>query len=71
MTIDIERLRSDLMDDYGTAMFNGFPMAVMDLAGVESASPQALVDMAQRKGIDLRDYIDDDDDDDDDDGYEY
>ena len=69
MKIDIEKLRSDMMDDYGTAMFSGFPMAVVELSQVENASPQALIDMAERRGIDLSEYADDDDEDDEDDAY--
>lgn len=55
--IDINRLRKDLMDDYGSAMFSGFPMAVMDLAKVERMSDRELVELAQKKGVDLRKYI--------------
>ena len=29
--MNIDKLRQDLIDYYGTAMSNGFPMAVMDL----------------------------------------
>ena len=29
--LDTERLRRDMEDDYGTAMSNGIPMAVMEL----------------------------------------
>lgn len=32
--IDVNHLRRDMKDYYGTAMFNGFPMAVMDLSKV-------------------------------------
>ena len=32
MYLDIERLRNDMEDYYGIAMFSGFPMAVMDLS---------------------------------------
>ena len=55
--IDVSRLRRDMEDNYGTAMFNGFPMAVMDLAKVERMSDQELVELAQKKGVDLRKYI--------------
>ncbi len=57
VTIDTERLRGDLMDRFGTAMHNGFPMAVMDLSKIERASAQELADLAQKQGIDLRKYI--------------
>jgi hypothetical protein len=54
--IDISRLRRDMLDDYGTAMFSGFPMAVMDVSRVERMSAQELVELAQKNGIDLRKY---------------
>ena len=55
--IDVSRLRRDMEDNYGTAMFNGFPMAVMDLSKVERMSDQELVELAQKNGVDLRKYI--------------
>ena len=54
--IDIRRLRSDLMDHYGTAT-GCFPMAYMDVAKVEDASAQELVDMAEKEGFDIRKYL--------------
>ena len=44
--LDYDRLRSDLMDNYGTAMCSGFPMAVMDLGKVERASESELLQIA-------------------------
>ena len=55
--IDTERLRSDLMDYYGTATFSGFPMAVIDLSRIERASDQELVEIARKNGVDLRKYM--------------
>ena len=55
--IDVNSLRKDMTDYYGTAMFSGFPMAVMDLSNVESMSDRELVELAQKKGVDLRKYI--------------
>ncbi len=55
--IDVNRLRRDLKDYFGTAMFNGFPMAVMDLSNVERLSDSELIQLAQKNGIDLRKYI--------------
>ncbi|MCR5720133.1 MAG: hypothetical protein K6F84_06160 [Lachnospiraceae bacterium] len=46
-----------MKDYYGTAMFNGFPMAVMDLSKVERMSDRELVELAQKNGVDLRKYI--------------
>ena len=55
--IDVRRLRRDMKDYYGTAMFNGFPMAVMDLSKVERMSDRELVELAQKNGVDLRKYM--------------
>lgn len=52
--IDVEKLRRYLMDYFGTAMVGGFPLAVADLSDVEMMSPEELVELAQRMGIDLR-----------------
>ena len=57
MEIDLSRLRSDLEDYYGTAVFSGMPMAVIELGQAQSASPQELVDMALRAGFDLGRYL--------------
>ena len=55
--IDVSRLRRDMKDYYGTAMFNGFPMAIMDLSKVERMPDRELVELAQKNGVDLRKYI--------------
>ena len=56
VTIDIERLRSDLIDYFGSAMYL-YPVAVMDVTEVEMASPEQLLIIARRNGFDLNDYI--------------
>ncbi len=56
MELDISKLRDDLEDYYGSAMFSGLPMAVVELTQAQTASPQELVDMAQRAGFDLDRY---------------
>ena len=53
-----ERLRADLRDYFGTAMFNGNPMAMMELEEVERASGEELRRMAPRVGIDPARYDD-------------
>ena len=58
--MDYESLRQDLMDYYGTAMHSGFPMAVIDLSGVESASDSELLRIAERESFDLSKYDIDD-----------
>lgn len=57
MELDIDRLRKDLMDTYGTAMFSGFPAAVMDLSRIERMSDREILEAAQKQGIDLNKYI--------------
>lgn len=58
----IERLRRDMIDDDMGAFFGGgFGGALIDSFDVENASPEELIEMARRKGIDLSDYMDDDD----------
>ena len=54
--IDVEGLRKNLKDYYGTAMFGGFSMAMMDLTRVERASDEEVINMAKEKGIDIRKY---------------
>lgn len=56
--MDFDKLRGDLMDYYGTAMFNGMPMAMMDLSKVEAASDEDLEFLARNAGIDPDDYED-------------
>ncbi len=57
MELDIDRLRKDLMDKYGTAMFSGFPAAVMDLSRIERMSDQEIIEAAQKQRIDLSKYM--------------
>ncbi len=51
--IDVNQLRRDLKDYYGTAMWNGFPMALMDLSRIEQMSDQEIIELAQQIGMDL------------------
>ena len=55
--MDIEQLRKDLKNYYGTAMFGGSPMAMMEISKVEKASEQELVEIAEKNRIDTRRYI--------------
>ena len=56
MEIDIEKLRKDLIDYYGTAMFNASPLAIIELTKVENASPQELINIALKTNFDLTEY---------------
>ena len=48
---DSDLLRHDLLDYYGTAAFNGFPVAMMDVFAVERMSDDELWSQAQRNGF--------------------
>ena len=50
--LEIEELRHQLMDYYGTAM-GFFPQAVIDLSRIEQASPSEVVSMARELGYDV------------------
>lgn len=60
-TINVDDLRDYMRDYYGTAMFNGFPAALMDLADVDSMDGYRLCELAEREGVDLRRFVVDDD----------
>ena len=55
MNIDFDKLREDLIDYFGTAM-GTFPIAVMNVAEVESATERELLRIATQNGFDLSDY---------------
>lgn len=50
--LDEEALRERLTDECGTAMFGGFPAALLDVADIESASSDELLEIAERLGVD-------------------
>ena len=54
--LDEEALRERLMDECGTAMFGGFPAALLDVADIESASSDELLEMAERLGVESEEY---------------
>lgn len=57
ITIDVEKLRQDMLSDSRAAFFGGgFGGAMYESFEIERSTPQELVEMAQRKGIDLRQY---------------
>jgi hypothetical protein len=53
---DPSRLRKDLEDYFGTAMFSSNPLAVMDLQRVQNASPAELRTIALQNGFDPDKY---------------
>ena len=60
MNIDIEKLREELIDFYGTAMVGPFPQAIIELTKVEKASPEELIKIAKQNNINLDNYIEED-----------
>ncbi len=56
-TVDTNRLRNDMMDHYGSAVYSGFPMAQADLIHVQRASDAELIREAQKSGFDLNKYM--------------
>ena len=60
MVLNLTKLRQALIDYYGTAAFSGMPAAMMDVFDVENASPEELVELARRAGLNLRDYEEED-----------
>lgn len=63
MKIDIEKLREDLKNDSLGAFFGGgFGGALIEASDIRLASDEELIEIARRKGTDLRSYLSDDDD---------
>lgn len=56
MNVDIERLRMDLIDYFGSAT-PIFSVAIMDVIEVENASYDKLIEIAKSNGFNLDDYI--------------
>ncbi len=56
LEINIERLREDLKNYFGTAIKYS-PLAVMNLCEVENADPYQLIEIALKNNFDLNKYI--------------
>lgn len=54
--MDYDKLRRNIKDYYGTAMFSGSPMAIIELSKVERMSNEELVKLAKKLKIDLSKY---------------
>ena len=54
--MDADALRDYLLDYCGSAMFSGFPAAVLDVVDIEQADSYELCQMAERLGIDLNKF---------------
>ena len=55
MNIDVDELRSDLIDYFGSAM-QYHPQAVIELSEVEKCSDEKVVEIALKNGFNLYDY---------------
>lgn len=53
--VDINRLREDLINYFGTAIFYN-PMTIMELEEVKKASESKLIEIAIKNGFDLDNY---------------
>ena len=56
MNVNIDKLRKDLINYFGSAMFMVSPIAMMELARVESATDEELIEIAEANGFDLDEY---------------
>ena len=54
--INIEKLRNDLIDCYGTAMFNASPLAIFELTKIKRASDEEIINIAIKNNFDLNKY---------------
>lgn len=54
--INIEKLKQDLIDYFGTAMFNASPLAMIELSKVENANDEELIEIALNNNFDLSKY---------------
>lgn len=54
---DIERLRMDLMDYFGTGACSGMPAMFFEVMDIQSMSADSLIALAENNGFDLEDYI--------------
>ena len=55
--IDIERLRNDLIDYFMGLAYVLSPVAFMNVAEVEKATPEELVEIAKKNGFDIQNYL--------------
>ena len=56
LELDYNKLRSDLINYFGTAMFNASPLAMIELSKVENATNEELIEIALNNNFDLSKY---------------
>lgn len=55
--IDIETLRKDLIDYFGTAIYTSSPLAIIELSKIENATNEELILIAQNNNFNLNKYL--------------
>lgn len=55
--IDIDSLRKDLKDYFGTAMFNVSMFAMIDLINVDKLNDEEVINLALKNGFNLNNYV--------------
>lgn len=56
MEIDIEKLRSDLIDYFGTGMMSGIGAFTINISIIEKASPDKLIEIAINNNFNIENY---------------
>lgn len=56
LAIDIDLLRRDLENYFGTEAFAGFPMALTELERIQKCSDEELIRTAQKNGFNPEKY---------------
>ena len=55
--VNIETLKEDLINYFGTAMYSSSPLAVIELTKIEKAKDEELIQIALDNNFDLNKYI--------------
>ena len=56
--INLEDLRKDLIEEcYGAYFGGGFGGALLETSEIEKAMPEKIIEIARRRGIDLKKYL--------------
>lgn len=54
--INIEKLKQDLIDYFGTAMFSVSPLSIFELSKIEKATDEEIIEIALKNNFDLNNY---------------
>lgn len=55
--INIEKLRRDLIDYFGSAINCGYPQLIIEISNIENMNSEELINYAINNGFDINDYI--------------